>query len=336
MTNDSLISGSKRTLSIGGATFDLFIRTDGGAIEEHNGHKHFSLPLGGKISISDVTGACGGGADNTAVALSRLGCNAAFSGVIGEDQWGEAILKNMKKEGVNTSHISIIEHEASSFSVILMSDTGERTILTHKGMDRHFHDVTFDREAMDGVQVVFLNRLHQDTHQIEDNILEALNASPDIHFSWNPGGSQVDAGLKSYKKMVARTNLLLLNKEEALAFAHTKTSREALHILSSAGAKMVCITDGEKGAIATDGKTLYKCPAIPCPVADMTGAGDAFGSAMTWALINGKNLPIALKAGTINAMSVVGEVGAQTGLLTEVEIQKKLTATDLMVSEEPL
>lgn len=334
MNTSNSPSSSPTTLSIGGATFDLFIKADGSAIHECGNTTGFLLPLGGKIAIREVTGACGGGAHNTAVGLSRLGCTAAFSGVLGEDQWGEAIRKNMEQEHVDTRYLSVIEHEASSFSLILMSESGERTILTHKSMDRHFHDVTFDREAAVNADAIYLNHIHQDTCVIEDDIVKILTEGKTKHLTWNPGGKQITAGLAhgNNAALVAHTGLLLLNKEEALTFSGKKTVLEALHALSGAGAKVVCVTDGPHGSTATDGKHLYRCPVLPTTVVDMTGAGDSFGTAMTWALITGKDLPTALKAGTINAMSVVGSVGAQTGLLTETQIQTQLAATDLVVS----
>jgi sugar/nucleoside kinase (ribokinase family) len=108
-----------------------------------------------------------------------------------------------------------------------------------------------------------------------------------------------------------------------------------MHTLIEAGARVVCVTDGPHGAVATDGEALYSCPSLPCIVTDSTGAGDAFGTAMTWALLRGKDLPTALKAGTINATSVVGSVGAQKGLLTETQIQTELSRTDIHVAVEP-
>lgn len=331
-------SSRLRTLSIGGATFDLFLSLNGDQSHECNGVKSFALPLGAKIGVKNVVGACGGGAHNTAVGLSRLGCQAAFSGVLGDDQWGRGIKENMEHEGVSTEYLAVIEHEPSSFSLILQSPTGERTILTHKSMDRHFHDVTFDRDAARNVDAVYLNHIHEDTCVIEDDIVNVLVSVPDIHLTWNPGGCQIDAGLdaKGNRALLAATDLLLLNKEEALAFAKTKTVREALSILTQAGAKIVCITDGANGCDASDGTDIYHCPSLPATVIDTTGAGDAFGTAVTWALITGKNLPTALKAGTINAKSVVGSIGAQHGLLTDIQIESEIAHTPLEVAVERL
>ncbi len=341
MTNHSQLKAHSpqplRTLSIGGATFDLFLNLSKDMMHDCQGVKSFSFPLGAKVGVHDVIGACGGGAHNTAVGLSRLGCNAAFSGVLGDDQWGQEIQRNMEREHIDMSYLAVIEHEPSSFSLILQSPSGERTILTHKSMDRHFHDVTFDREAASKMNAVYLNHIHEDTCVIENDIVSALAATPSTFLTWNPGGCQIDSGIANGNQaLLAATDLLLLNKEEALSFAGAKTVEEALKKLIAAGCTIVCITDGKHGATATDGTTVYHCPSLPCEVVDSTGAGDAFGCAMTWALISAKDLPTALKAGTMNATSVVGSIGAQSGLLTDIQIETKLKETSLVVTAKPL
>lgn len=329
-------SRSIHTLSIGGATFDLFMKVGDTSVRAEGSERIIVLPLGEKIRVEDIIGACGGGANNTSIGLSRLGCSASFCGVLGGDQWGEMIRLNLEKEGVETCHIAIIENEHSSFSLILSAPDGERTILTHKSMDRHFHDVTFDRQAAHDADAVYLNHIHQKTSVIEDDIIAAL-AAGGTHLTWNPGGGHIEAGLKheGNRLLTAVTGLLLLNKEEALTFTRAGTVTEALRAIIEAGARVVCITDGPRGAVATDGESLYSCPGLPCTVVDSTGAGDAFGTGMTWALLNRKDLPTALKAGTINAASVVGSIGAQKGLLTESQIQTELSGTDIHVAVEP-
>lgn len=337
-SSSASVTKQLRTLSIGGAMFDLFLTMDASTLKDTDGIRSFVLPLGHKLSVPNVVGTCGGGANNTATGLARLGCSAGFSGVIGSDEWGEAIQKNMERERIDTRYLTVIEHEQSSFSLILLSPEGERTILSHKSMDRHFHDVTFDRDAAGTVDAVYLNHIHEDTCVIEDDIVNVLIATPQIHLTWNPGGCQIDAGLDAPQnlRLLQATDLLLLNKEEALAFTKAADVRAALHVLGAAGVKNVCITDGGKGCTAGDGKNIYHCPSLPCEIVDTTGAGDAFGTAATWALLSGKDLPTALKAGTINATSVVGSIGAQQGLLTDIQIETALATTPLQVSVERL
>ena len=328
---------SPRTLSIGGATYDLFVRTDQSIIHQCEGRDVFSLPLGDKIRINDVVSTFGGGAANTSVGLARLGCNAAFCGVIGDDQWGNAFLDNFKKEGVNADLATIVEKETSSFSLVLSAQNGERVILNHPGTATHLDDVTFDRDKIPQFDAVFLNHIHEESCEIENDLIEILLSNPTVHLSWNPGGCQIEKGLaeKNNALLVARTHVLFLNKEEALMFAHTQTVKEALYILRNAGAQTICITDSKKGSYATDGKHLYHCDTdLSTVVVDTTGAGDAFGTGVTWGLLSGKDLPTSLRAGTINAMSVVGVTGAEPGLLSETQIQEHLERTPLTITVE--
>jgi ribokinase len=54
---------------------------------------------------------------------------------------------------------------------------------------------------------------------------------------------------------------------------------------------------------------------------DRTGAGDAFASTFTAAIILGKTPAEALAWGPINSMSVVQHIGAQAGLLTRTALE---------------
>lgn len=322
-----------RTVSIGAAAFDLFLRTDASVLHACGGKRTIAFEVGSKQRIETVIGCSGGGAANTSVGLARLGMNAAFCGMLSDDQWGEILRTSLEREHVDVRFAPVIEHETASFSIVLLLPSGERTILNDPGVTRHLHDVTFDRNAVAEADAIYFNHIHADSCVIEDDLLALKRAKPSIHLTWNPGGNQLKEGLQkpSNRALVACTDLLLLNKEEALAFLGTGLPAEragsvedALKALINAGAKVVCITDGPKGATATNGKTIYHCPALDGNVIDTTGAGDAFGSAMTWALLQGFDLPMSVRSGTINAQSVVQVIGAEAGLLTDTQMHSKL------------
>ncbi len=321
------------SLSIGGATYDLFLSMDSG-VQKHEAN--IVLMAGGKLRIDRVIETCGGGACNTSVGLSRLGLQAAFCGIVGSDQWGERLLATMKQEGVDTTSATVVENETSSFSIILSLPSGERTILYTPGVNEHLHDTTFDKAAIGNVNVVYLNHLCDASGMIEDDIIRAIIKRPQVHLAWNPGGSQIEVGIDQpdKKALLKVTDLLLLNREEALTFSGAKTTEQALKILGATGAKHVCITHGKNGTHATDGVKTYHCPVLPdVNVVDTTGAGDAFGTAAAWALSAGESLPTALIAGTLNAASVVGVFGAQAGLLTVYQMRDRLNRHPLSVSD---
>jgi len=326
-------------MSIGGATFDLFVRTGRTLTSDADGRVSVCFPLGSKVRVRGICETCGGGAANTAVGLKRLGFRAGFCGIVGSDQWGEKMLENLKREGVDSSCATIVEGETSSFSVILSVETGERVILYEPGTNAHLHDVTFDRERVALANWVYLNRLLEQGCEIEDDLTAILAAEGGPHLTWNPGGCQLEVGLdaSNNRRLLQHTDLLLLNREEALTFAKASSVDEALRTLSAAGARKIFVTDGRNGSIATDGVKRYSCRVIPATVVvDTTGAGDAFGTGATWALLQEFDLPTALQAGTINAANVVGAIGAQAGLLTDIEMRERLQQVHLDVEVSSL
>jgi sugar/nucleoside kinase (ribokinase family) len=87
--------------------------------------------------------------------------------------------------------------------------------------------------------------------------------------------------------------------------------------LADTGAKIIAITAGSEGAQAYDGKFRYMLPAFDVPVLATLGAGDAFGSAFTAEIIRGRDVEEAIIAGTANSASVIQNIGAKVGLLSQ-------------------
>jgi len=316
--------------SIGGAAYDVFVRADHTIGECEGGEKQIQFPLGAKIKVKSVVQSCGGGATNTSVGFSRLGLNARFCGIVGNDEWGQNILKHLEKEGVLTDSAIVVEDEISSFSIILVDAvSGKRTILYSPNVNAHMCDPVFPREILRDSSWIFLNHLSDVSCVILDDLLELVQRK-ETKFAWNPGGSQIRDGFKDQllANLLKQTDILFLNSEEAKKFTQSDSIEDALKKGTQAGVKVMCITDGSNGASITDGKTVWKCvPEQEIKVVDTTGAGDSFATGVTWAIVGGRDLSEALRVGMINSASVIGKVGTQEGLLTETEISKRLSSS---------
>ena len=141
-------------------------------------------------------------------------------------------------------------------------------------------------------------------------------------------------GKEKLRKLYERSRLLFCNVEEAQRILGTddtdpvKSARtdngasikKLLQGMNALGPKIVCITDGPNGAYAYDGhmNEYWFMPIYPDPKPPLnrTGAGDAFASTFTTAIILGKSVHDALRWAPVNSAYVVQGIGAQRGLLT--------------------
>ena len=111
-------------------------------------------------------------------------------------------------------------------------------------------------------------------------------------------------------------DLLALNAEEAALFVDGNSIEEKARALSDS-VDIVLVSDGPRGAVATDGKLMYRAGMYEdVPVIDRTGAGDAFTSGFVAYTALGKPIDQALLFASANSTSVVGQIGAKAGILT--------------------
>ena len=126
-------------------------------------------------------------------------------------------------------------------------------------------------------------------------------------------------------------SLTFVNVEEAQTLLRTQNKGLPflLRELHHQGPKIVVISDGPQGSYTYDGKKLYYCPIYDVPVVERTGCGDSYATGFLSAIAYGKTVIEAMKWGTVNAASVIQQVGPQAGLIQQSLLQKILKANTL-------
>ena len=343
-----------KIFTIGSATVDVFVRAPEQTIvtmeTPDSKTKWLSFPHGSKIKVDEVHEAFGGGATNTAVTFSRMGFDVCFLGKVGEEN-GEKALENLRKEGVDCQFAKKTNRDKTGFSTIINTFDGDRTLLAYPGANRFFSVDDLPLDELAKADWIFLNHLSEEGGKIHMAILKLLKRHPHIRLAWNPGKEQIKEGVAKWKGLLARTEVLFLNKEEARLFTRTDYKlagmkeddpkhhvcenpcflppyaddvTDILKALLKKGVTNAVITDGRNGSQASDGNSHYFCPVLTHKRVDTLGAGDAFASGFTAALIERLPLKTALKYGTLNAGSAVMRPGAQNGLLNKKGMEKSL------------
>ncbi len=331
-------------ITIGGATQDVFVRSEGAQVirlsDREQERAWIGFDYGAKIPVESIRFTVGGGATNTAVAMSKLGLKVASLINIGEDQAGDQVLESLIRHGVMTDLVCRSQ-EQTGYSVILTSYEGERSILAFRGANCGLTQEGIDWERLKQTRWFYISSLSGASDAVLDPLLDFAQAHQ-IKVAWNPGGTQ----LKSPKQLLRRlsqVHLLFVNKEEAaqitdLALAkplpeHLRTGAEnldrpgymydldtQLKVLKQSVQDLVVITDGHRGTQAYDGLNVTIMPVYPVEIADVLGAGDAFGASFTSAWLDQRSVSECLSWGAANAASVVTDPGAHRGLLNASEL----------------
>ena len=307
-------------LSIGDATLDVFLTPSESQVLCHMDNKkcHVCFSYAEKIPVKELEVTIGGNAANNSVGTRRLGVASGVVLTLGGDNIAKQILEKLQSEGVDTTFVMMQQSAASDYSTII-TYSGERTILTYKSPRSYEFPV-----KLPGVSWVYLTSMGDTFAPFYNHLLDWLMVNPQISLAFNPGGRQIKLGLAAIGKMIARSRIIFVNREEAEKLTGTPPSagkeKELLDALVKLGVKNPIVTDGANGSFVFDGRQYLKCGILPVDAYERTGAGDAFGSGCLSAIIKGKDFSESLLWGTVNSASVIGYTGGQRGLLKENEM----------------
>ncbi len=293
--------------------------------------KLIAFEYGAKIHSDEIFHSFGGGAANTATGIARLKVKNAALVNIGTDVRGDAIMESFTRTGIDTSLVQQDSKHDTGFSFLVVEKgSNEHVVFAHYGANKYLQvsKSLLKTFRTDWFYVSSLSMDHWST--VMRNLI-----STKANISWNPGSIQLKQP-DIIKKLLPGITVLIVNKDEATELCLTsgytipRGKREAnirklAQHLYALGSNKVLITNGRHGSHVYDGEKFYFAKPSPDRPKDTTGAGDCFGSSFTTGLVKFKgDIQKALHLGVVNSTALVGEVGAQHGLLTWAEAQKKL------------
>lgn len=315
-------------LSIGDIVTDDFIELleqEEKVEHEKDGSTWLAIPFGTKIPFKnrEVIDAVGN-ASNAAVAFARLGLKSGFVTNVGGDEYGRSMIAALTKNGVDHSLVRINADKKSNYHFVLRYKAERTILIKHEEYDYqwpHLHTKEIPKWA-------YFSSISEHAIPYHDEVSDWLDANPEVKLAFQPGTFQMEAGAERLKRIYERSEVLILNREEAVTVGggNHEDVHDLINKLHELGPKIVVVTDGPAGAYASDGQNRYKMPLYPdpAPPVDRTGAGDAFASTFVAALANGHNIESALQWAPINSMSVCQQIGAQAGLLSEQDLEQWL------------
>ncbi len=277
MANDG-----KAVLAVGAIMVDLVCRVP-------------RLPKPGEgIVVEESHATVGGCAFNAANAMRQLGAPCELFAPVGSGIFAGFVERELCERGLSAPHF---DERDSGGCICFVEPSGERTMVTLPGIERHFARAWFDRLDADVAAGRFACGFASG-YEIEgaggDAIIGFFEAHSSIEFYYAPGPRICGVGDAKTARINALHPVWHLNDQEALAFTGCSTLEAAGNTLAEACGNAVVITAGAEGAHLFEGGRHVTVPAQPVRVADTIGAGDAHLGALAAARAAGRSWEDAL------------------------------------------
>lgn len=249
-----------RALVIGEALLDV-VERDGTVIGEHVG----GSPL------------------NVAVGLARLGRGVDFLTHLADDSHGRRIIAHLKHAGVQ---------------LVPGSLTAQRTAMAVAALDAagsasYRFDVDWQLAGTPAVLPPLVAHTGSIAAVADPGcrataaLLETYRPSATITFDPNVRPAlltDADSARSRIERLVERCDVVKASEEDLRWVDPTRDPHQLARTWLAAGPSIVVVTVGERGATAVCAAGTVAVPAVPVPVVDTIGAGDAFMAGLIDAL----------------------------------------------------
>ncbi len=310
-------------ITIGDSTVDQFLEiTDGSAFCNLDTKNCFlALSWAEKIPVDRLTKvAPAGNSANAAVGASRLGLKVAFYTELGSDDDGAGIAQALQREGVSGEYLNKAAGAKTNFSTVIVYQK-ERVILVY-----HYPRTYRWPQNLEKANWLYLSSMAKGCEVIYDPMLEYVSKNK-TKLAFNPGTYQLAGKESDLIKIIKSCEVLIVNKEEMAKILKSPGDADFKELLAGGqkmGPKIVVVTDAMNGSYTYDGQKFLKIGIFDEPVLERTGAGDSYTIGFLSAIAKGKSVMEAMRWGTANSASVVGKIGPQAGLLTQIEMDAML------------
>lgn len=258
---------------------------------------------------------CGGGpAGNAAFLLGKWGVETYYAGVVGSDDFGSKIKKELQTASVNVDYLETNYEKPTSISFIMINKkNGSRTLFNIAGERPTLkkYDFTMDPD------IILI-----DGHEYSAS-MAALNKYPNAI-------SIIDAGriTPELKELCKYCKYIVCSKGFAETITKIKIDYSNPNSLVQVYTALknnypkseIVVTLEDKGALYAVNNEIKIMPGLKVTPVDTTGAGDIFHGAFTYAISKGYDIEKTVRYANITAGLSVTKLGARLSIPSVVEV----------------
>lgn len=254
--------------------------------------------------------ASGGSAANTMIGLVQLGAKAAFSCLLGDDEYGHFYCDEMRALGVHIE-APFSKAEPTGTCVVLITPDAERTMNTHLAASAGFGSEHVNEALIRDSEWLYVEGYLFSSESGQEAVRKALRIAKEagtkvaVTFS---DGFIVEVFGDSLRAAVKQADLIFANINEARKFTG-ETDDEKVFAKLRTAAPNVVMTRSEKGVWLNVNDQETRLPAFAVKAVDDTGAGDMFAGGFLYGLTSKQSPETSAKIACFLASRVVSQLG---------------------------
>jgi ribokinase len=270
---------------------------------------------GETVTNAELSTHNGGKGANQAAAAALLGATVTILGRVGDDEFGEPLVRALEEKGIDTDLVERAPGASTGAAFITVTPDGENAITVAPGANRSLAPEDVDAAAgAIGVARVLVAQMEIPVESVLRAVEVAAERGTRALVNLAPT-FEVPRGL------LEKLDPLVVNEHEAAfllgsAVEGVDGALSAAPQLLSLGPRSAVITVGKCGAVFASGDSTGHLPAPEVDVVDTTGAGDAFVGALATQLARGARLEEAVAYAVRAGAAAVTREGAQGALPT--------------------
>ncbi len=268
------------------------------------------------VWVEDIITSFGGNGANTSYAIARLGGSVRLIGLVGRDEAGTSVLRQLEHSGVEL-RVDRCDLPTPVTVVIVRSD-GARSFLHRPGASRNaFADPPeFAGELVEGCSHFHLaNPFAMPNMRAHAGSMVPAARQAGLTTSLDTGWDATGQWLEVLGPCLSHLDLLFVNEDEAEELSGDRDPARAADFFRSRGVGSVVVKLGARGCAWFGAHGELYMPAFAVEPVDSTGAGDCFAGAflagLQAAMTVEESLRLACAAGALS----VAQAGATAGLL---------------------
>jgi adenosine kinase len=251
--------------------------------------------------VPDMRREYGGCAGNIAYNLKRLGGEPVIMATVGDD--GGAYLDRLDRLGISRATIRSIPDTFTAQAFITTDLDDNQITAFHPGAMNHAHQNT----VADAGEIALAIVAPDGRQAMLEHAAQCVAAG--VPFIFDPGQGLPMFNGEELLQFVRQASYVVVNDYEG----HLLAERTGRSLESLAGeVKALVVTLGAKGALLyVDGQLQEIAPVTATQVLDPTGCGDAFRAGLMYAMLNGMDMPTAVRLGAVLGALKIAHRGGQ-------------------------